>query len=149
MPTYTQRWGTPGSYTEATAANALQNMANAAVVVGAEIDNSGASGYMYMHLDLLFRAASAPVAGATIDIYLIPAVDGTNYAIATVPIPGSQYLCSFVSQAVNTAQRVAVLHLVVPRLKFKLAAVNSLGQALTNTAGEQVLSYRMVNAVSE
>ena len=149
MTTYVQRWGTPGTYTDGFATQALKNMANAAVVVGNEIDNSGAASYMYMHLGFLFRAASAPVAGTVLEAYLIPTVDGTNYADSTAPIPATQYLCAFPTRAVNTAQRVSVLHLTIPRLKFKLAVVNSLGQALTNTDSENVLSYRMVNAVTE
>lgn len=149
MATSTHRWGTPGTYTDPFAAQALKNMANAAVVVSNEIDNSGASSYMHMHLDFLFRVASAPGAGKALEVYLIPTVDGTNYADSTAPIPATQFLCAFPSRGVNTAQRVSVLHLTIPRLKFKLAVVNSLGQALTNTNDENVLSYRMVNAVTE
>ncbi len=149
MTTYTQRWGTPGSYTDAFAAQALKAMANAAVVLGNEIDNSGATSYMYMHLDFLFRMATAPVAGTTFDVYLIPAVDGTNYADSAAPIPAPQFLVSLPSRNVNTAQRVSFLHLTIPRLKFKLAIVNSTAQSTTNTNDENVLSYRMVNAVTE
>ena len=149
MTTYTQRWGTPGTYTDGFAAQALKNMANAAVVLGSEIDNSGASSYMYMHLDFLFRMATAPVAGTSFDVYLVPTVDGTNYADSTAPIPATTFLCSFPSRNVNTAQRVAQLHLTVPRLKFRLAVVNNTAQSTTNTDNENVLSYRMVNVVTE
>lgn len=149
MTTYTQRWGTPGTYTDAFGAQALKNLANAATVLGSEIDNSGATSYTHMHLDFLFRLQSAPTANLTLDVYLIPAVNGTNYADSAVPIAGPQWLCSFPAQALNTAQRIAYLHLPVPRLKFKLAVVNSTGQALTNTNDENVLSYRFVNLVTE
>ena len=149
MATQTQRWGTPGTYTDAFAAQALKNMANAAVVLSNEIDNSGADSYRYMPPDFLFRAASAPVAGMVLEVYIVPAVDGTNYADSTAPISATPGMCAFPSRAVNTAQRVPVLHFLIPRLKFKLAVVNSLGQALTNTDNENVLSYCMVNLVSE
>lgn len=151
MTTNTAKWGAYGTYTDSFAAQALKNMASAAGVLSNEIDNT-TTRYQYLDLDFLFRAASAPTAGLTLDVYLVPAVDGTNYAdaSATGPVtPLTNLIATFPSRNVNTAQRVARLQIMIPPAKFKLYVLNSLGQALTNTNDENVLSYRMYYQVSE
>lgn len=140
------KWAAYGAYTDACAAQALKNMANAATVLSNEIDNTAALA-THMDLELLFRMASAPTAGLSFIIYLVPALDGTNYADGSAGAPGVIPLvgvvAAFPSRNVTTQQRAVVHFIQIPPCKFKLLIQNSTGQATTNTDNENILSYRL------
>ena len=140
------QWSALGSYTTiiagADVAPTLKNLASAGKKLGNEIDNTG--GNLYADFDLLCRFAAAASAGGYVALYFIQAVDGTNYADggdAVVP-PATSMAGMFPVRAVDTAQRVALAHILLPATKFKPLILNSGGQAFTNTSDENVLSYR-------
>lgn len=145
--TTTRKWGTQGTFTTAIAGAAvaptLKNLANAGQKIGGEIDNSS-NRYIYADWDLLCRFASAPSAGGYVALYLIPAVDGTNYTDGddSVAPPVNLLIATFPVRAVSTAQRVSAIGLRLPNGKFKPLVINVSGQAMTNTDNENVLSYR-------
>lgn len=94
-------------------------------------------------LDVTF--ASNPTAGSTIDLYLIPSVDGTNYADSAV-LPASYLVGSFVLRAVSTAQKVALLRVPLLPGKAKFAAVNNSGQAFPASGSTVKLrTYHVTN----
>lgn len=86
---------------------------------------------MYADFELAVTFASAPTVGNTVDLYVIPKVDNTNYADGggAITPPATYYAGSFVLRAVTTAQRVAIMGASIPPDDFKLVALNSSGVA--------------------
>jgi hypothetical protein len=118
----------------------LNSLANDAQVLGAEIDNSTA---LDTFADVEFNVAtqgSARSAGAHIAVFLIPALDGTNYAYGdgSVDPPANRLIATLPLDAATTARRVAAQMLSIPPGKYKLLFENKTGQAMAssgNTAG--------------
>lgn len=114
----------------------LNSLANNAGALGAEYDNSTGL-YLYGLFELNVTFGSAPTAGNTVDLYLIPAPDATNYDDAVTGASGSApittYVGGFPLRAVTTAQKVPLglgLTLVnLPPTKFKAFLLNKSGQA--------------------
>jgi hypothetical protein len=138
----------------ATAANALTTELNALpngsrAVQSANADNTTALAF-WADAELNVTFGSAPTAGNTVDLYLIPGIDGTNYAdngAGTLSsnqasgAPSGTYLVgSFELQAVTTAQRVAVPRIPLLPGKWKWAAYNNSGQAFP--ASGSTITYR-------
>jgi hypothetical protein len=145
------KWSALGTYTTAIAgadvAPTLKNLANAALKIGNEIDNATTARNMYADFDLKCKFGTAPSAGGYVALYLVQAVDGTNYADGSDAItPAATALVgTFPVRAVTDAQRVSLRHVLLPATKFKPLVVNLSGQAMTNTDDENVLSYRPYN----
>lgn len=126
----------------------LNSLANAAQVLGGEIDNSTG---LDTHMDVevyVHTQGSARSAGAYLTVYLIPALDGTNYAYgdASTDPPANRLLCTLPLDAATTARRQAAQMLPVPPGKFKLVIENNTGQAFastTNTAGYRLYSLEV------
>lgn len=93
--------------------------------------------YMWADFEFTCTFASAPSAGQTVDLYLVPSVDNTNFADgdASIVPPTTYYRGSFVLRAVTSAQRVAVLGVPLPPEKFKVLLANSSGAALPSGGG--------------
>jgi hypothetical protein len=148
----TVKWASPGSYTTLIAGAAssptLKNLANAGKVLGNAVSQATAKD-QYCSLDLLCRFASAPSAGGYVDVYFIPAVDGTNYGDgdASTDPPLTYLVATLPVRAVTTAQRVGTgsRTIVMPPFDFKPLVKNNSGQAMTNTDNENVLSFRTYN----
>jgi hypothetical protein len=144
-----EKWSALGTFTTAIAgastAPTLKALANNAGKLGNAIDLTGSSDrQMFAHWDLYVRGAAAFTAGGSADLYLVPAVDGTNYADggdSTQP-PAACFVGSFDLAAVATQQRRVLLMVPLPHALFKPLLWNSGGQAFTNTDNENVLSYR-------
>jgi hypothetical protein len=142
-------WSALGTYTAAIAgasvSPSLKNLAAAAQKIGNEIDLTG-SGVrdMLAEWDLLVRFASSPSSGAYVSLYLIQAVDGSNYADGddTIVPPQSAWVGNFLCRAVSTAQRVVLAGVRLPPTKFKPLIINNGSTGFTNTDNENVLSYR-------
>ena len=144
-----EKWSALDAYTTAIAgastAPTLKNLASAGRKIGNALDFTGSGNrQMFIHWDLLVRFAVAPVAGAPVDLYLVPAIDGTNYADGSdsVDPPASCYVGSFDVGAVATQQRRPLLMIPLPNVIFKPLIINLAGQAFTNTDNENILSYR-------
>ena len=145
------KWSALGTFTTAIAGAAvaptLKALANAGIKIGNEIDNATTARNMYADFDLLCKFQANPSVGGYIALYLVQAVDGTNYADgddSTTP-PTTALVGTFPVRAVTTAQRVALRHVLLPATKFKPMVVNLSGQAMTNTDDENFLSYRAYN----
>ena len=118
------------------ASTELNSLANNAGALGAEYDNA-TNLHEFGLFELNVTFGSAPTAGNTVDLYLIPAPDGTNYDDAVTGASGQApapcYVGSFPLRAVTTAQKVPLglgLALVnLPPTKFKAFVLNKSGQA--------------------
>jgi hypothetical protein len=131
------KWATP-----ATSANALttelNSLANAATsAASAAIDNA-TDKYLYMAVDVTL-ASLTPTAGGYLAVYLLPAVDGTNYS----DITQSQLVATLALTTTASAKRVSLGNIPIPPFSFKLALENRSGVALG--ASGNVLATRRYN----
>lgn len=124
----------------------LKNLANGAELTSAEIDNDGATalGDVFADLVAALQYEAAPAAGTLVaSVYLVPAVDGTNYPTVTaggLP-PAVCQIGVLVSQAPATD---ALEYLVIPGIslppgKFKIVISNTSGQSYKNADGTGML----------
>jgi len=127
----------------------LNSLANAAsTAASSAIDNTSALD-MWDDLEVnLGTFGSTPSAGAYLEIYLIPSVDGTNYADGSNSVaPAQELLVGSVSVRANTAaQRLVLRGVPIPPALFKYLIINRTGQAL-NASGNTLKrrSYHLTN----
>lgn len=114
----------------------LNALANAAAALGVEYDNAtGLYTHALFQLEVTF--AVAPTANSTVDLYIIPASDGTNYTDYTAGAAGKAPYTGFIGgiplEAKTTIHRVAIGYgrdmIILPPTKFKILAINKSGQA--------------------
>jgi hypothetical protein len=114
------------------------------VAVGTNLDNRSAGNAaqnFWANFELKSAFGSAPAAGATIDLYLVPAVDGTNFADVTSSIPPLPYFVgSFNTLAQATSTRMNVLNVPLQPLLYKLYLVNASGQTMSANWGVRVVT---------
>lgn len=138
----TVKWSPYGTYTAAIAGASLQNLATATAVLGSAIDNTS-NLYVYSDWDLTCKFQASPTAGSTVDLYLLPSLDGTNYADGSASVTPSRTLLvgTFPVQPNTTAQRIAVRGVMLSPGKVKPLVINNAGQSMTNNSTDNVLSY--------
>lgn len=118
--------------------NALANASYTAA--GSTIDNST---NLDLYADFLLQVTfgSAPTAGSTVDLYLVPSPDNTTFADGGGAVAPASALKvgSFQLRAVTTAQAVVIFNVLIPQY-FKLVAFNGSGQAFP--ASGSTVKYR-------
>lgn len=103
---------------------------------------------MFADFELVVTFGTNPTAATLLDLYLIPTLDGTNYADdnggSAAPNP-IYYGCSFPVRAVTTAQRIIAQGVRLPPGKFKVALFNNATGQTTAASGNTVnmYAYRM------
>ena len=136
------KWGSSPATTSYLTTD-LNSLANDGNKLGAAIDNS-TSLHMYIDVDFdLALQGTARTAGAHIAVFLIPAVDGTNYASGddSFDPPANRFVAALSLDAAVTARRVAAQMIPVPPGLFKLLFENKTGQAFA--ASGNVAAYRL------
>jgi hypothetical protein len=102
--------------------NSLAN--NTGSAVGTEYDNS-TNLNMYADFELNVTFGGNATADTTVDLYLIPAADGTNYDDGSATVqPLNHYVGSFSLRAA-TAHKVVLRNIVIPPTKFKVIVYNN------------------------
>lgn len=127
----------------------LNSLANAAAALGTEYDNSS-NLYLWATFELNVAFGSSPTAGNTVDLYIIPAPDGTNYDDNTTgasgAAPSTSYVGGFPLRAVTSAQKVPMgvaRRIDLPPTKFKIFVVNGSGQAFPASGSTvKMIPYR-------
>ena len=101
--------------------------------ISSAIDNSdiATGGYLFDDLVLEVTFGTAPTAGTVVEVYIIPAVDGTNYADGSSSIlpQAALFVGGFVVRNVNTAQKLALRGVPLPPGLFKYLIQNTTNQA--------------------
>jgi hypothetical protein len=126
----------------------LNSLANAATSNASSAFANSGSGNRYLQalFELVCTFASAPTAGKPVDLYILPTVDGTNYADgggSTVPSAAS-YAGSFAVRNSASAQRLVLEGIVLPPGDFKLLLINNSGQAMAASGNTlKMVAYAM------
>ncbi|MGE3620741.1 MAG: hypothetical protein AB7L84_09790 [Acidimicrobiia bacterium] len=116
--------------------NSLAN--NSLTAASSAIDNTSAL-ELFADLELVVAAqGSARSAGAVVDVYIVPSVDGTNYA--DLEATCSEPIATFALDAATTARRLAARDIPIPPGLFKLAVRNRTGQSFASSGS--TLKYR-------
>lgn len=136
-------WSTPSAIATlmSTELNALANNARA---LGGAIDNLAARNqFADFELDVTF--ASAPAAGGSVALYLLPALDDTNHADGsnTLAPQASLWVGNFQLRADTSAQRLVLRGVALPPLKFKPLIENAAGQSFPSSGS--TLRFRTYN----
>lgn len=113
---------------------ALNSLADDARALSGEVDNTTALDF-WDDLELLVTYGTAPDAGAVVECYVVPSVDGTNYTdgSGSVEPPATTFAGVFPLRAVTSAQRVALRGVQLPPGKFKYLLKNTAGQAMASS----------------
>ena len=103
--------------------NALANVTLSGL--SSAYDNSS-DGHIFMTFKLNLAATSARTAGATVALWILPAIDGTNYDDAIVEgFPDA----TFSLDAATTARQRTVRDVPIPPCLFKTVVRANMGQA--------------------
>jgi hypothetical protein len=105
---------------------ASNDFANATGLLSNEIDNSTNLDDT-LDVELAFTPEAAPTANVVFYIYLLSAIDGTNYEDGGTALQPTAKLpiASIACRAAATAQKVAVSGITIPPGKFKLLVWNA------------------------
>lgn len=133
----------------------LNSLANNAGALGVEYDNA-TNLYLFGLFELNVTFGSAPTANNTVDLYLIPCPDGTNYDDAVTGASGSapstSYAGGFPLRAVTSAQKVPLGlgvqgAIPLPPVKFKAFLLNKSGQAFPSSGSTLKMVPSMYQSV--
>ena len=144
----TEKWAgfTSRGNVLSTELNSLAN--NGRSAAGAEIDN-GANKDMYGQLELQVTFGTAPSVGGFVEIYMVNALDGTNYEDGSNTVdPGTHKLVDRIPvRAVTTAQRLTGRMIPLEPAKTKFLLLNGSGQAFP-ASGSTLALYTTNRTVS-
>ena len=137
----TIKWEAPESIATALSTE-LNALANATMSSASGAIDNATDKYLMMDVELYADWDVAPSAGGYVAVYLLPTLDGTNYADSHQDY-APHWLAAVPVRALTTVQRIIVRDLPVPPYSFKLAAYNGAGQAMS--ASGHTLKYRRHN----
>lgn len=132
----------------------LNSLANAAAALASSGYDNATNLYLWAMFELNVQFGSSPTAGNTVDLYIIPAVDGSNYDDAVTGASGSapstSYVGGFPLRAVTSAQKVPIgvaRRVDLPPVPFKVFVVNNSGQAFPASGSTvKMVAYRYQSA---
>jgi hypothetical protein len=132
MATVHQTWD-PAAITSllTTEMNALG--ANSGCNLSTAYDNA-TNCFMWALFELTCTYGSAPAADTTVDLFLVPAPDGTNYDDGSSTVFAQNHVVgSYNIRAVTTAQLLSLWGVPLPPTKFKVNVYNNTGQNMAAT----------------
>lgn len=139
-------------YLQAGSVQALQDNTSSSVTNGSTataattFDNSnGANLFFWADFELQVTFSVAPTANTVVELYIIYAMDSTNYADSdsTTP-PNNLFVGSFPVRAVTSAQRVLLRGVPLSPAPLKAFIRNSAGQTMSAGWQLRMLPYREV-----
>lgn len=120
----------------------LNSLANATASAASGVIDNTSDLALFMDLELVIAAqGSARSTGASILVFMVHAIDGTNYG--DVHETTAEPVAMFPLDAATTARRSAARDIPIPPGLFKLFLLNNTGQALA--ASGSTLKYRTHN----
>lgn len=145
-----------GSLDTAVAGTSMNALASGSYALGAAIDNRPTAGSVvsYDVADLTITLSSAVTAGSSgpyLSVYILPAVDGTNYPSppggTAGAAPTNLLAGTYQGVASTSTQTIVVGNIPIPPQLFKVMILNALGVALpaTNTSTCQIQRKTIAN----
>jgi hypothetical protein len=117
----------------------LNSLANGSTSAASSAIDNTSNLDLYHDLTLTVAAqGSSRSAGATVSVYLIPALDGTNYDDTSAST--AELVAVFSLDAATTARQSTRRDVPVPPGLFKYFVVNNTGQAFASSGN--ILEYR-------
>lgn len=113
--------------------------------LGSAYDNGDpANLYLYGDFVLTVAFGSSPTLGTPVNLFLVPATDGTNYGTAdSTHIPANCGKGSFHVFNQTSSQKLIIQGVVLPPTKFKVMVENGTNQAFTSSGNTvEMLPYR-------
>ena len=103
--------------------------------LGSEFDNTATgTKYMFGDFQLAVEFASSPTVNELVHIYLIPALDGSNYADGSSTFfPATCHKGAFPVRANADPQKLVLFGIVLPPSKFKMIVVNTTSAAFESS----------------
>lgn len=143
------KWSALGTVVNLLAGATLQNCAAAAIVTGS-VEVNNAAGDQYGLFKLTWNPVSTPAAGGCISVWLLQAVDGTNYEtlLGATLIPQRPADISFpIGNEGSSAHAAQVVNMLItlPPCKFKVVVQNNTSVASENSSGASLLDMYPVN----
>lgn len=118
----------------------LNSLANGSYsALGATALDNGTNLDRFAMAELALDTASATTDRAAVDLYAVPAPDGTNYADSTEP-SAYHFVASFMVDDTAAAQRLVTARFELPPCKVKFQLRNRSGQAFP-ASGSTVKVY--------
>ena len=111
------------------------NLTSNAKKITAALDNS-TDRYFWDDLELVCTFAATPSANATLEVYLIPSIDGSNYTDGSdsVDPPSTSLVGIFPIRAVTSVQRLSIRGIQLPPGLFKYVVWNKTGVSSSGTS---------------
>jgi hypothetical protein len=128
----------------------LNSLANSAAVLSAVLSNDQATELdLYCTFELNVTFAVAPTENSQVELYIVWAIDGTNYETnSSEGRPKNGYVGGFIVDNVTTAQRITVPNVLVPPMDFKIMVINKTGQAFP-ASGSTVKAFFFTTLADE
>jgi hypothetical protein len=145
MATTHTTWATPTSESSIITSG-LDGLTNNSLALSADFDSS-TNLDLYCDLSLELCYASAPSAGTKVaEIYLLPSIDGTNYAEGSSSLTPQQALLVAALESRNPStsavERLAAPGIPLPPGHMKFAVKNVSGQTLKDNTVAKALKIR-------
>jgi hypothetical protein len=109
----------------------LNSLGSAAIsALGTQYDNA-TNCFLYAMFEVTATFGTGPSADSTLDLFLVPAPDGTNYDDGSSSVYSQNHAVGgWTMRNVNTQQKIALWGVPLPPTKFKLQVVNNTDQAI-------------------
>ena len=110
----------------------LNTLADDANAISSEIDNTS---YVYLFNDVELYTSTlgyTPTAGAAVELYLVEALDGTNYedGDASIDPPAANLVGVFNIRISTAIQRHVMRQIPIPPAKYKYVVINKIGTSM-------------------
>lgn len=124
------KWSSTTSRTTGISSASINAGANS---LGSEIDNS-TNKDRFISMTLTFTCSTAATENQVFEVYILTAIDGTNYedGDATPTDPKKASVGVFGNRNVTSAQRVNLENILIPPFKFKILLKSELDQNATS-----------------
>lgn len=113
----------------------LNSLANSSRAISGAMGGDASHAALLGDWELAVTFGTGPTLDAAIDLYLVPAVDGTNYVDgdASIRPAPNLYVGSFYVRNVTSAQRMAIRDVPMPPGLYKAVIANNSGQAFPSS----------------
>lgn len=111
----------------------LNSLANATMSANSATQDQDAIRHNFADFELVVTYGTAPIAGQRVLLFILPSLDGTNFATSNIEML-SNLVGEFLLDDATTLQRLILRNIILPPVDFQVALYNDSGQAMAATA---------------